>query len=172
MSAWDVIGKAAATQRGTPFASGTRGSAAVKALRMFQSNNGDGHVLVLESQIVESVAQSAEHITDLQTKSVAKTIVQSPGTDVSSVFMLTKHKAAPGAAKAMLMAIVGITAEEEFPEVRKLCEVNDGQALKGYKFNFETYPTLTKDKRTIYLVRYSHCTQTESEIEEMTKKLG
>lgn len=115
-SAWDIIGKASATQRGTPFAPGTQGEATVTALREFTSNNGEGLILVLEADIVSSVAKGDEYLVDIVANKTAKTIVQKPGTRVSSVFMLTKHKAAPGAAKAMLLSILGENESTLTPE--------------------------------------------------------
>lgn len=167
-SAWDIIGKANATQRGTPFAPGTQGEATVLALRQFSSSNGEGEILVLEAEVVRSDAKGDEYATDLVNNKTAKTLTQRPGTKVSSVFMLSKHKAAPGAAKAMLLELVGEKESELSPEgfarLRALAEVNDGEALKGIKFGFDTYPHKTKDGKTISLVRYSHIEQTEEEI--------
>jgi hypothetical protein len=173
-SAWDIIGKANATQRGTPFAPGTRGVAKVLALRQFSSNNNEGEILVLEAEIVTSEAKSDEYATDLVNGKTAKTIVQKPGTKVSSVFMLTKHKAAPGAAKAMLLEIVGekeaAISPEDFSKIVELAKVNDGEGLKGIKFGFDTYAHKTKDGKTISLVRYSHIEQTDEEITQAAQK--
>jgi hypothetical protein len=173
-SAWDIIGKANATQRGTPFAPGTRGVAKVLALRQFSSNNNEGEILVLEAEIVTSEAKSDEYATDLVNGKTAKTIVQKPGTKVSSVFMLTKHKAAPGAAKAMLLEIVGekeaAISPEDFSKIVELAKVNDGEGLKGIAFGFDTYAHKTKAGSTISLVRYSHIEQTDEEITQAAQK--
>ena len=173
-SAWDIIGAAAATQRGTPFAPGTQGEATVLALRQFDSNNGEGPILVLEAEITRSDAKGEEYATDLVNNKTAKTIVQKPGTKVSSVFMLKKHKAAPGAAKAMLLELVGekeaAISPEDFSKIVELAKVNDGEALKGIKFGFDTYAHKTKDGKTISLVRYSHIEQTDEEITQAAQK--
>lgn len=167
-SAWDIIGKASATQRGTPFSPGTQGEATVAALREFTSNNGEGLILVLEADIVTSVAKGDEYVVDLVANKTAKTIVQKPGTRVSSVFMLNKHKAAPGAAKAMLLSILGeneaTLTPESWSELVQLAKADDGKALKGIKFGFDTYAHKTKEGKTISLVRYSHIEQTDEEI--------
>ena len=167
-SAWDIIGKANATQRGTPFAPGTQGEATVVALRQFSSNNNEGEILVLEAEVVKSEAKGEEYATDLVNNKTAKTIVQKPGTKVSSVFMLSKHKAAPGAAKAMLLELVGEKeseiSPEDFSKIVELAKVDDGAALKGIKFGYDTYAHKTKDGKTISLVRYSHIEQTDEEI--------
>lgn len=167
-SAWDIIGKASATQRGTPFSPGTQGEATVAALREFSSNKGEGLVLILEADIVTSVAKGDEYVVDLVANKTAKTIVQKPGTRVSSVFMLHKHKAAPGAAKAMLLSILGeneaTLTPESWSELVQLAKADDGKALKGIKFGFDTYAHKTKEGKTISLVRYSHIEQTDEEI--------
>ena len=168
-SAWDIIGAASATQRGTPFAPGTQGEAIVLGLRQFTSNNNEGEVLVLEAEIVESIAKGEEYLVDIATNRTAKTIVQKPGTKVSSVFMLGKHKAAPGAAKAMLLEIIGQSEStitpEEFSTLVTMAKEEDGKALKGIKFGFDTYSHKTKAGSTISLVRYSHIEgQSEEEI--------
>lgn len=168
-SAWDIIGAASATQRGTPFAPGTQGKAKVLGLRQFSSNNGDGEVLVLEAEIVESIAKGEEYLVDIATNRTAKTIVQKPGTKVSSVFMLGKHKAAPGAAKAMLLEIIGQSEStitpEEFSTLVTMAKEEDGKALRDIEFGFDTYSHKTKEGKTISLVRYSHIAgQLEEEI--------
>lgn len=167
-SAWDIIGKASATNRGTPFAPGTRGEAVVSALRQFTSNNNEGEILVLEADIVTSIAKGDEYVVDIASNKTAKTIVQKPGTKVSSVFMLGKHKAAPGAAKAMLLNIIGESeaalTPESWSEIVQHAKQEDGKALKGIKFGFDTYAHKTKAGQTISLVSYSHIEQTDEEI--------
>ena len=167
-SAWDIIGKASATQRGTPFSPGTQGEATVAALREFVSNNDKGLILVLEADIVTSVAKGDEYLVDIVSNKTAKTIVQKPGTRVSSVFMLNEHKAAPGAAKAMLLALIGeneaTLTPESWSEIVQHAKLDDGKALKGIKFGFDTYAHKTKEGKTISLVRYSHIEQTDEEI--------
>ncbi len=164
----DIIGKGSATQRGTPFAPGTQGEATVAALRECTSNNGEGLILVLEADIVSSVAKGDEYLVDIVANKTAKTIVQKPGTRVSSVFMLNKHKAAPGAAKAMLLSIIGeneaTLTPESWSDIVQTAKVEDGKALKGVRFGFDTYAHKTKEGKTISLVRYSHIEQTDEEI--------
>lgn len=168
MSAWDIIGKAAATQRGTPFAAGTQGEAVVVALRQFTSNNGEGEILVLESEVTKSIAKAEHHLVDLVKGTTAKTITQNPGTRVSSVFMLSKHKAAPGAAKAMLLELVGEKeanlTPQSWSQLVELAKEKDGAALKGIRFGFDTYPHKTKDGKTINLVKYTHIEQSDEDV--------
>lgn len=171
MSAWDLIGKAAATKRGINFAPGTKGEAILKRVHTFQSNNGDGQVLVIEAKIMKSEPQSEQYVTDIAKKEVAKTIVQTPGTEVSSVFMLQKHKAAPGAAKAALMEIAGEEDEGKWQSVRELCEVEEGAALRGMRFGFSVQQQQKKDGGTISVIRFSHVVQSDEEIDAQLKLL-
>lgn len=171
MSAWDLIGKAAATKRGNNFAPGTKGEAILKRLHTFQSNNGDGQVLVLEAKILKSEAQGESYVSDIAKKEYAKTIVQAPGTEASVVYMLQKHKAAPGSAKAALMEIAGEADESKWQQVRELCEVDEGAALRGTRFGFTVYQQQKKDGGTISLVRFSYIEQTEEEVDAQLKML-
>lgn len=175
MSVWDTIGKANATQGGTPFAPGTRGVCTVLALRELTSNNGKGEILILEAAIETSEAKSEEFITDMATNKTAKVITQKPGTEVSSVYMLSQHKAAPGAAKAMLLAVVGENESSLTPEawqkIVELAKHDNGALLRGTKVGFNTYTKQTRDsKKTIHPVRFSHIEQTDEEIEANAKR--
>lgn len=175
MSAWDLIGKANATKNGTPFAPGTHGEATILALRQFTSNNGDGEVLVIEAAIEKSEAKSAKYVKDMSTGETADVVTQAVGTQVSVLYMLTKHKAAPGAAKAALLAILGLDEAtlkpEEWGQAVELAKKDSGVALRGIRVKFDVHTKMTKAaKKTIHPVTFAHIEQTDAEIDAAAKK--
>jgi hypothetical protein len=176
MSAWDLIGKASATKTGTPFSPGTKGEAVVLALRQFTSNNGEGEILVIELAVHKSEKKSDKYVKDMSTGELADVLVQSPGTKVSSLYMLSKHKAAPGAAKAAILAVNDTSEEsctpEQFAQIVELCRVDDGRALHGVKVAFDVHTKLTRaSKKTIHPVQFSGmgAANTDASIDEMMK---
>lgn len=175
MSVWDTIGKANATQGGTPFAPGTRGICTVLALREKTSSEGKGEILILEAAIETSEKKSDKYLTNVSENKQADVLMQKPGTEVSSVYMLTQHKAAPGAAKAMLLAVVGEKESSLTPEawqtIVELAKHDNGALLKGTKVGFDVYTKETKvRKTTIHPVKFTHIEQTDEEIEANAKR--
>jgi hypothetical protein len=89
--------------------------------------------------------------------------------------MLTQHKAAPGAAKAMLLAVVGEKESSLTPEawqkIVELAKHDNGALLKGTKVGFDVYTKETKvRKMTIHPVKFTHIEQTDEEIEANAKR--
>lgn len=89
--------------------------------------------------------------------------------------MLSQHKAAPGAAKAMLLAVVGENESSLTPEawqkIVELAKHDNGALLRGTKVGFNTYTKQTRDsKKTIHPVRFTHIEQTDEEIEANAKR--